>query len=820
MAIIKNMMNLIRNINKSIKKYSFIIVLFLLALLCSGCQDELQYTIICQSNGGSSVASFQTDGTSLNGLVNPNREGYTFAGWFFDNDTFEYEVTEEALALDPIQADITIFACWTPLSSTLTLEVNGGIPINPIQANCGDAIILPIPVKEDFIFIAWYYDAELINLAEFITFPSQNITLYAKWIPENRTISFDSQGGNEVEVITLPIGSAIESAPEPTREGYTFEGWFEEEGEVTYQFTTMPNTNLTLHAHWTSNLIMLNFESNGGSTVDSYQLDCGVDIDMPLEPIREGYSFGGWYSDSTLQQVFVFDKMPTASTTIYAKWNLDPTLGAGSAEVMRSIAYAYFFQGVQLQYDQGSGRRMVLASPEDATSDHYLFMDCSSFVYSLYQYAFGINLTPTSSVTNASTNTYMNYARLNQGTSNEVIYYIENANYTTVSARSALLSTVRASLQSGDLVVIRRDNDSSGHVMMYVGDNMFIHSTGSDYNYTANAERLESAGTVLELDANELFVNTASSRYLFKSNVNKICVLRPMNRNNIAFTPQAISRYHLDGLMVEKSASTPNLASVTLGEEVTYTITLTNRGKQTIPYCEVTDQVEDNATLLSCNDEGEIIGNQVKFALDNLAPSSTTTLQYTIKVTEDTSVKGTILTSDDAMLENIPINPMYHTVLQYDDDELQSLMQLIYQKIDSTSYTSSIDLLKAIYSEFAGAMGTTSPLDDYTTLTPIYNSQMSVSLLYGGKAYNQNSQYNRDERVRYLFATHFTIGDILFLYNGSTFKTFIYNGARFVYLDVAATLVKQYATVQEIKTLLESAQGYQDYKIVRPIMIM
>jgi uncharacterized repeat protein (TIGR01451 family) len=356
--------------------------------------------------------------------------------------------------------------------------------------------------------------------------------------------------------------------------------------------------------------------------------------------------------------------------------------------------------------------------------------------------------------------------------------------------------------------------------MMYVGDNMFIHSTGSDYNYTTNAERLESAGTVLELDANELFVNTTSSRYLFKSNVNKICVLRPMNRNSIAFTAQAISRYHLDGLMVEKSASTPNLASVTLGEELTYTITLTNRGKQTISYCEVTDQVSDDASLISCNYEGEITENQVKFTLVNLTPNSTTTLQYTVKATEDLSAKGTVLDSDDARMENIPINPMYHTLIQYDDGELQSLMQLIYQKIDSTSYTSSLDLLKVVYSEFATAMGATNPLDGYTTLTSIYNAQMSASLLYGGTTYNKNSQYNRDERVRYLFATHFTIGDILFLYNGSTFKTYIYNGARFVYLDVAATLVKQYATVQEIKTLLESAQGYQSYKIIRPIMAM
>jgi len=62
------------------------------------------------------------------------------------------------------------------------------------------------------------------------------------------------------------------------------------------------------------------FESNGGSPVAAVQVKCGDKAAKPENPTKSGYSFGGWYADRELTQVYDFDSTVTASITLYAKW--------------------------------------------------------------------------------------------------------------------------------------------------------------------------------------------------------------------------------------------------------------------------------------------------------------------------------------------------------------------------------------------------------------------------------------------------------------------------------------------------------------------
>jgi len=816
MEIIKNTINLKENKMKRLK----LLWIFILLLGLVGCGSSTQYTIRFQSNEGSSVASIIIDGMTLPSLAESNREGYSFDGWYFDNDTFVLPVTQAAIQENPIVANITIFAKWIPNSYTIFFEENGGSLVDDMIDPYKTPIILPIPVREYFDFNGWYMDEALTIPATYEWIPLGNQTLYASWEPTTYTITFDEAGGTDVENIVGLANELICAPIEPTRPGFVFDGWYEDLLSEAFVFTQMPTRDLTLIAKWIVDSTYITFDTNGGSDVAPLAGEALSPIHAPVEPIRDGYSFGGWFTDASYQYFFRFDTMPVENLTLFAKWNQNPSLQSGNADAMRSIGYAYFYQGVQMQYDQGTGRRMVQFSPELATSDYYLFMDCSSFANAVYQYAFGINVTPTTTFTSTNTYSYMDYAMLNQGTSSEVIYYIENANYSNTIDQISLLSTIWASLQPGDLIVYRRDNNNAGHVMMYVGDNMFIHSTGSDYNYTYNEERFENSGTVLELAASELFVNTNSSRYLFKSNFNRFCVLRPMNREGIELTSSAISRYHLEGLDIEKTCSVPNLGSVQLGDEITYTIHLENKGFQNLGYFQVSDQVGSYATLVDANYEGDIIDDHVYFYMPGISARSTITLQYTVQITSDEDSSGEVLASDQGKLDEIILNPLYHTLIKLSEDDLLILTQKIFQTIQSKTYTASIDLLKSIYQEFSEEIDAANPLSSYTALTPIYNSLMSVYLLYGGKAYNQNSAYNCEAHVRYLIISQFCVGDILFLYSGSSFAPLIYNGTRFVYLDVAGGLVKQYATTQEINDLLDSAQGYQGYRVIRPILEM
>src|SRR5690606_3989105 len=121
--------------------------------------------------------------------------------------------------------------------------------------------------KEGYTFGGWYSDIALTTSYTFTTMPANNFTLYAKWVPivVNQTITFETNGGSVVGAITQAQGSTVVAPANPIKEGYTFGGWYSDEGLTTsYTFTTMPTNDLTLYAKWNFVTYTMTFDSNGG----------------------------------------------------------------------------------------------------------------------------------------------------------------------------------------------------------------------------------------------------------------------------------------------------------------------------------------------------------------------------------------------------------------------------------------------------------------------------------------------------------------------------------------------------------------------------
>ena len=127
------------------------------------------------------------------------------------------------------------------------------------------------------------------------------------------TVTFQSEGGSEV-ASQIRANTPADRPADPTKEGYTFIGWYN--GESEWDFETPVTTDLTLTAKWQINQYTITFQpENGGQDIVIKQ-DYGTPINAPTNPTKTGYTFAGW--DKTIPTT-----MPAGNMTITAQWQLN-----------------------------------------------------------------------------------------------------------------------------------------------------------------------------------------------------------------------------------------------------------------------------------------------------------------------------------------------------------------------------------------------------------------------------------------------------------------------------------------------------------------
>lgn len=109
-----------------------------------------------------------------------------------------------------------------------------------------------------------------------------------------------------------------ELVPEPTKENYTFAGWYN--GNEKFDFTTVPTGDVTLTAKWTANDYYVSFVTEHGDPPTSQNVKYNKTADDPGKLSEEGYTFDGWYADENRTIEFDFTKPIKRNTTVYAKW--------------------------------------------------------------------------------------------------------------------------------------------------------------------------------------------------------------------------------------------------------------------------------------------------------------------------------------------------------------------------------------------------------------------------------------------------------------------------------------------------------------------
>ena len=254
-----------------------------------------QYTITFNTDGGSEVAAITQDyASAITAPENPTKTGYTFAGW-----DSEIPTTMPA-------ENKTITAIWQINQYTLSFDLNDGDSeaIAEITADYNSDVTKPAdPTRTGYTFAGW--SPEFTGKV-----PAGDTTYEAQWTINQYTITFDTDGGSEVEPITQDYESAITAPENPSKTGYTFAGW---DSEIP---TTMPAENKTIKATWTINSYVVEYVVDG-VVVKEESLEYGSAITAPANPSKPGWVFIGWESE------YKGTTVPDYNVTYTAQWKQD-----------------------------------------------------------------------------------------------------------------------------------------------------------------------------------------------------------------------------------------------------------------------------------------------------------------------------------------------------------------------------------------------------------------------------------------------------------------------------------------------------------------
>ena len=257
-----------------------------------------EYTITYDLDGGA-VATANPESYTIESdaitLVNPTKEGYTFAGWTGTDLT---AATETVTIAKGSIGNRSYKATWTVNQYTITFDTDGGSEVAAITQDYGTAVTAPAdPTKAGYTFAGW--DKEIPA-----TIPAEDVTITAQWTIITYTIEYDLAGGQwpatVAAVTTYDVESDNIEIPTPERTYYEFMGWTSEdvaEPVIPWIITKGSTGNLKLTANWQIstgiNAVMVKGQKADVYTIDGRLVKRGMTTEEAQQLPRGLYIVNG-----------------------------------------------------------------------------------------------------------------------------------------------------------------------------------------------------------------------------------------------------------------------------------------------------------------------------------------------------------------------------------------------------------------------------------------------------------------------------------------------------------------------------------------------
>ncbi len=404
-------------------------------------KDEVQNEtdVLYVANGGKFFdgQEVQQGLTDSDGMMRqpmtPTRDGYTFAGWYWVSDlsvlTEEQKEQNKVDFGQPVtKPHVTMYAQWVKNQDEINVlyAANGGQFADGNDTMQGvadsDGVMRQpaAPTREGYTFAGWYWVSDLSGLTDEqkdlnkVDF-SQSVagkdhaTIYAQWTKNADQNEIDvlyaANGGQFATGETFQQGvtdsdGMMRQPAAPTREGYTFDGWYwhadysgytdEQKAADKVDFSQPVQSDVNIYAQWTKNAdqneIDVLYAANGGQFATGETFQQGVtDSDgmmrQPAAPTREGYTFDGWYwhadySGYTDEQKAAdkvdFSQPVQSDVNIYAQW----TKNADAQAEQITVKFVDNFNETESSTEVKKGE--TVAQPADPTYDGWTFEGWSS----------------------------------------------------------------------------------------------------------------------------------------------------------------------------------------------------------------------------------------------------------------------------------------------------------------------------------------------------------------------------------------------------------------------------------------------------------
>ena len=273
------------------------------------------------AGNGVITAKYTADNVTL---PTPTKAGYTFDGWYTTQNG-ENKVENSYIPTN----NVTLFAKWTANKYTITFNPGQGNTSTTSKEVTYDQTYgeLPTSTRGGYNFNGWYNGNTKITENDTVKI-TENTELVAKWIGATYTITFDAGEGATLDTQTKQVTNenAYGELPIPTKEGYTFIGWYDENNNK-IESTTIANnvSDITLKAKYEINKYKVKFVNDDRtSVIQEVEVEHGKSVNFtgktPTKSnIPAGYKseFIGWNDETKLQNI-------TEDITVIAKYKLTP----------------------------------------------------------------------------------------------------------------------------------------------------------------------------------------------------------------------------------------------------------------------------------------------------------------------------------------------------------------------------------------------------------------------------------------------------------------------------------------------------------------